>query len=353
MIDAQKGNGRVRPTQEDVARRAEVSRALVSLVMRDAPNVSANSRRKVLDAAAELGYRPNAVARSLASKQVRTIGVLVNDVTNPYFGALFASLARAASQAGYDVLTAPGTRVASREASLVNTLLEHQVGGLALLSPLMRTSELRAITAAHPSVVVGREVEIDSVDVVTTDEKAAARLVIERLYGLGHRVIAHITGGSNKPARDRTSAFRRAMNEAGLLPRVVPGSFSDDGGRAGAEKLLAEGERPTAVVAANDLNAVGAMGVFRAAGLRVPRDISVIGYDDSQIARLDLVQLTSVRQAIEDFGSAAVETLLARIADPGRPRSVQRLGVRLVERSTVAPAPRRYRRPGSRAATVD
>ena len=327
----------MRPTQEDVARRAKVSRALVSLVMRDAPNVSAASRRKVRKAAAELGYRPNAVARSLASKQVRTLGVLVNDVTNPYFGALYASLARAAAQAGYDVLTAPGTRVASREAALVNTLLEHQVAGLALLSPLMRLAELRAITSAHPSVVVGREVSIDAVDVVTTDEKSAACMVIEHLYGLGHRSIAHITGGANQPARDRAAGFRHAMAAHGLEPLVVPGTFSDEGGRRGAERLLASGARPTAVVAANDLNAVGAMGAFSAAGLRVPADISVIGYDDSQIARLDLVRLTSVRQSLEGFGAAAVETLLARIAEPGRPRSVQRLGVRLVERTTVGP----------------
>jgi DNA-binding LacI/PurR family transcriptional regulator len=319
--------------------------------MRDAPNVSAASRRKVRKAAAELGYRPNAVARSLASKHVRTLGVLVNDVRNPYFGALFASLAQAAAEAGYDILTAPGTRAPSSEGGLINTLLEHQVAGLALLSPLLGTSELRGIVQTHPTVVVGREVGIPGVDVVTTDELAAARTVVDRLLELGHTDIAHITGGGNRPARDRARAFRRAMTERGLEPRVVPGSFTEAGGRQGAERLLADGRCPTALVAANDLIAVGAMGVFRAAGIRVPEDLSVVGYDDSQIARLDLVRLTSVRQAIDQFGTAAVAALVARFADPTRAETVQRLGTVLVERATVGPARRRSRftRPAGRA----
>jgi DNA-binding LacI/PurR family transcriptional regulator len=325
-------------TQQDVASRAKVSRALVSLVMRDAPNVSESSRRKVLRAAEELGYRPNAFARSLASKRLHTIGVLVNDVTNPYFGGLFASLAEAARDAGYDILTAPGTRAAGSEAGLVNTLLEHQVAGLALLSPLMATSELRLITATRPTVVVGRELSIAGVDVVTIDEDDAARRVVTHLYDHGHRHIAHITGGRNRPSRDREKAFRKTMTQFGLQARVVPGSFTDDGGRRGVMQLLAEGDVPTAVVGANDLNAVGAIGALRSSGLRVPDDVSVVGYDDSQIARLDVVQLTSVRQPIEEFGRAAVATLLERIEDPARDRSVQRLGTELVERSTVGPA---------------
>jgi DNA-binding LacI/PurR family transcriptional regulator len=330
----------VKPTQEDVARRANVSRALVSLVMRDAPNVSERSRRKVLKAADELGYRPNAFARSLASKRVRTIGVLVNDVTNPYFGALFASLADAATRAGYDILTAPGTRAAANETALVNTLLEHRVAGLALLSPLMRTAELRAITASSPTVVIGREVAIAGVDVVTTDEDAAARSVLAYLYELGHRDIAHITGGSNRPAADRAAAFRRAAADFGLHPRVIRGSFTEGGGQAGARQLLKEGALPTAIVAANDLIAVGAMGIFRSAGVIVPDDLSVVGYDDSQIARLDLVQLTSVQQSIDEFGSAAIATLVRRIEDPSRDRSVKRLATRLAVRKTVGPARR-------------
>lgn len=340
-VEQRAGRYAVGVTQQDVARRARVSRALVSLVMRGAPNVSDTSRRKVLRAADELGYRPNAFARSLASKQVHTVGVLVNDVANPYFGALYASLARAAERVGYDILTAPGTRDAGSEAGLVSVLLEHRVAGLVLLSPLMKTSQLRSISAASPTVVVGREVPVAGVDVVTTDEHEAARQVLGRLVELGHRDIVHITGGDNRPARDRAQGLREVMVELGLEPRVITGAFTEQGGHAGARKLLAEGRVPTAVVGANDLNAVGAMGAFRAAGLGIPADVSVVGYDDSQIAQLDLVQLTSVRQPVVEFAPAAMATLLQRIEDPGRERTVQRLGTTLVERRTVGPAPRR------------
>lgn len=326
------------PTQEDVARRAKVSRALVSLVMRDAPNVSPSSRRKVLRAAQELGYRPNAFARSLASKRVRTLGVLVNDVANPYFGGLYASLAKAAFRAGYDILTAPGIGVPRSEPALVETLLEHRVAGLVLLSPLMRTSDLRRASMTRPTVVVGREVTIADVDVVTADEVQAARCVVARLTELGHRKIAHINGGRNRPATDRAAAYRLAVEEAGLDAMEFSGAFTQSGGKHGARALLDVDGMPTALIAANDLCALGAIGLFQAHGLRVPEDISVVGYDDSQIAQLDLVQLTSVRQPIDKFARVAVSTLVARIEDPARPRSVQRLGTVLVERHSVGPA---------------
>ncbi len=333
----------MRPTQEDVARRANVSRALVSLVLRDAPNVSDRSRRKVLRAAEDLGYRPNAFARSLASKQVRTIGVLINDVTNPYFGGVYASFAAAAEKAGYDLLVAPGIRSPTKEVSLVNTLLEHRVAGLALLSPIMATKDLRRITTAWPCVVVGSEVSIAGVDVVTTDERQAATVVIEHLTGLGHREIVHITGGSNRAARDRATAYRQTMKEFGLTPREIPGTFTDRGGQQGARALLDLSPRPTAVVAANDLIAVGAMGVFRSAGLSVPDDVSVVGYDDSQIAQLELIGLTSVRQSVDRFGTAAVEMLVDRIAGTQSGTVVQRIASDLVERSTTTRVPRQVR----------
>ena len=148
------------PTQEDVAKKAKVSRALVSLVMRGSPNVSEQRRRRVLRAAEELGYRPNAYARSLASKRLDTIGVLINDVTNPYFGGVYSSLATAAERAGFDLLVAPGTRSATKESALVRTLLEHRVAGLALMSPMMSTKELRGLTTSWPTVLIGREASI-------------------------------------------------------------------------------------------------------------------------------------------------------------------------------------------------
>jgi DNA-binding LacI/PurR family transcriptional regulator len=324
------------PTQEDVARKAKVSRALVSLVMRDAPNVSEVRRRRVLRAAEELGYRPNAYARSLASKRLDTIGVLINDVTNPYFGGVYSSLAAAAEGAGFDLLVAPGTRSATRESALVRTLLEHRVAGLALLSPLMPTSELRRLTTAWPTVLIGRDASIAGVDVVTTDERYAARSVLEHLTSLGHRDIVHITGGNNRAAQDRSRAYRDTMSELGLEPRQVVAAFTHAAGRRAGHEVAAMRPRPTAVVAANDLVAVGAMGAFQSLGLRVPEDVSVVGYDDSQIAQLDQVQLTSVRQPVDQFGDVAVSLLVQRNDEPGAERAVQRLETTLVERRTTS-----------------
>ena len=257
------------PTQEDVAKKAKVSRALVSLVMRDAPNVSEQRRRRVLRAAEELGYRPNAYARSLASKRLHTIGVLINDVTNPYFGGVYSSLATAAEAAGFDLLVAPGTRSAAKESALVRTLLEHRVAGLALLSPLMSTAELRGLTASWPTVLIGREASIAGVDVVTTDEHQAARAACwSTSPALGHRDIVHITGGGEPlgpgprqglprgHARARAGATR---DRRGVHPRGRPG------GRPARSSTMSP--LPTAVVAANDLIAVGAMGVFESHGL--------------------------------------------------------------------------------------
>lgn len=332
------------PTQEDVARRARVSRALVSLVMRDAPNVSEERRRRVLLAAEELGYRPNAAARSLASKSTHTIGVLIYDVTNPYLTGVYASLATAAEAAGFDLLVAPGMRSATREIALVNTLLEHRVAGLALVSPVMKSADLRNFASTWPTVVLGRDVSFHGVDVVTTDERQAARAVISHLVEFGHRQIAHITGGAGRASTDRATAYRQTMREFGLEPHEVPGAFTERGGQAGALKILEMPSLPTAVVAANDLVAVGAMGVFRSAGLRVPRDISMVGFDDSQIASLELIGLTSVHQSVEQFGTAAVSLLTRRIAGASPGSTVQRVAPRLVERTTTGPVPRRRSR---------
>ncbi len=325
------------PTQEDVAKKAKVSRALVSLVMRGAPNVSEQRRRRVLRVAEELGYRPNAYARSLASKRLSTIGVLINDVTNPYFGGVYSSLAAAAEEAGFDLLVAPGTRSAEKEAPLIRTLLEHRVAGLALMSPMMPTKELRTLTASWPTVLIGRDASLPGVDVVTTDERQAVGLVLDHLTGLGHRDIVHVTGGANRSAKDRAKAYRAVMRERGLEPREVVGAFSHDAGQAAARKILEMSPRPTAVIAANDLVAVGAMGVFESSDVRVPDDISVVGYDDSQIARLDLVRLTSICQGVDQFGTAAMRLLVDRIEDTDRPRVVERIETTLVERRTTCP----------------
>lgn len=322
-------------TQEDVARRAGVSRALVSLVMRDSPHVSPKRRKKVLEVAQELGYRPNAHARSLASKAVHTFGVLIHDVTNPYFASVYTSVATAAEQVGYDLLLGAGTRSRTREKALIATLFEHRIAGLVLLSPLMGPKALRDLAASVPVVLVGSGTPVTGIDAVTTDEVAAATSVVEHLVALGHHDIVHVSGGHSRPGRARAAGYRAAMTAAGLEPRVISADFTPDAGALAGETVLELPELPTAVIAANDLVAVGVIGTLRAHGVAVPEDVSVVGYDDSQIASLDLVSLTSVRQPVDRFGSAAIALLVERIKHPDRPAVVQTLPATLVERSTA------------------
>jgi len=328
----------MRPTQADVARKAGVSRALVSMVFRDEPHVSAESRQRILAAADELGYRPNLVARSLASKQGRTIGVLLNDITNPFFARMYVEITAAAEEQGYEVLVAPGMRSVARERTLLNTLLGQQVAGLILVSPLVGARQLSDAVGATPLVVMFRQIPLSSADLVTNNELVGARLVLRHLTGLGHARIAHISGGRQASGLQRRRAYERVMRDMGLgrHVRVVEGEYTEEAGKAAARELLASGDLPTAVVAANDLVAVGAMGVLQGAGLRVPEDISVVGYDNSLVSQLDLVALTSVDQPVVDFGRAAARLVVERIE--GRSQRVQlEFEPSLQVRSTTGP----------------
>jgi DNA-binding LacI/PurR family transcriptional regulator len=326
---------------EDVARRAQVSRALVSLVFQDSPKVSAESRRKVLEAEAELGYRKNALAQSLASKHPRTIGVHIQDISNPYLAAVYAGVAEAAGKWGYDLLVGPGSGPDTREADLINTLLSHQVCGLILQSPYLPTDELATLLSGMPAVLIGRNAPIDQVDLVFTDEIQSAQLVVSHLVELGHTDIVHISGGSTACATAREEGFRRAMDEASLPARVVPGDFIEEAGTLAVRQLLTDRALPTAIFAVNDLVAVGAMGVLHEAGLRVPADVSIVGFDDTNIAKLGLVQLTTVRQNVDAFGQVAVQMLIDRVTSGRAERARMRMDGQLIVRKTTGPVPPR------------
>lgn len=332
----------MRPTQQDVAHEAGVSRALVSLVFRDSPKVAPETRERVLAAATALGYRPNALARSLASKENRTFGVFVYDARNPHLGQLYESVARIAVQQGHELLVAPGYAETEQEPALITTLLTHQVAGLILLSPEISSHRLRPLVADRPSVLVSGTSTITGLDSVTTDEIAALRPVISRLVELGHRDILHVSGGPQRSGRERSQGFEAAMAEAGLEPHIIEARFSEEAGRRAADELLSGGGNlPTAIIAANDLIGFGVMSALIAAGVRVPEDISIVGYDDSPVAALEMVQLASVRQEVDALARTGFDLLLNRMANPHLKTDRRHLPATFVERRSIGPARRR------------
>jgi DNA-binding LacI/PurR family transcriptional regulator len=322
-------------TMEDVARAAGVSRALVSLVMRESPKVSAKRRNRVLAAAERLGYRPNAMARGLASRRTRTIGVLLNDLGNPFFAELANGILEAADELEYQVLIGTGRREIAGERRALDAIFEHRADGILLVSPRLPLSEVLAVGRAVPTVIVGRPLRAAHMDSVTNDDPAGGRLAVRHLADLGHTRIAHIDGGRGAGASGRRTGYLREMAARGLEPQIVAGDFTEAAGVRGAETLLTSGAVPTAVFAANDLVAAGALDRFEDAGLRVPDDVSIVGYDNTFLAALHHMSLTTIDQPRPEIGRLALATLLERIGGERSKAVHLKLEQTLVVRATT------------------
>ncbi|MGH8875295.1 MAG: LacI family DNA-binding transcriptional regulator, partial [Acidimicrobiia bacterium] len=271
------------PTIHDVAARAGVSKSLVSLVMRASPGVSEQKRELVLRAAEDLGYRPNAVARSLVRRRSDVIGVMLSDLHNPFFTEVVDGIEQAALAADYRALFNSGNRLPAGESVAIDTLLQLRVDGLILASPVLPMRQIEEAAAAVPVVLVARASASPAVDSVTNDERAGAGLAVDHLVELGHRRIAHIDGGRGAGARGRRGGYEAAMRRHGLerQVRVAAGAYTEEGGARGVAGLLRGGEPPTALFAANDLAAVGTLHALEDRGLRVPGDVSLVGYDNT------------------------------------------------------------------------
>lgn len=329
-----------RPTIHDVAARAGVSKSLVSLALRGSTAVAPASREAIAQAAADLGYRPNAAARSLVARASRTIGVLVLDLHNPVSAEILDGVLAGVRTRGYSTMVVTGGVDPALEESEIGKLLEFRVEGLILVSHRLPTRVLRSIAAETPTTVVSRrDVTGRGIDTICNDDRLGAHLAVNHLAGLGHHRITHISGGDDPVSTLRAAGYREAMAAAGLTDQVqvVAGSLDDAGGHAAAREALALEHRPTALFMANDFAAMGALAAVTEAGLTVPGDVSVVGYDGTQLGALRSVGLTSVAQPLAEMGHRAADQLFDRIK--GRRTRAQHLMLEahLEVRSTTGP----------------
>ena len=326
-----------RPTLADVAARAGVSVPLVSIVMRDVPGASAATRERVRRIAEELGYHPDSRARLLRSAHSRLIGV-VFAVQQAFHGDLVSGLYTAADNADYELALSAVTP-GRDERRAVASLLQDRCEALILLGPHAPTSYLADLATRMPVVVVARPVRHRAVDVIRTDDAAGLGQAVDHLAGLGHARIAHIDGGRAPGAAERRRGYRDALQRHGLTDAalILRGGLTEDDGAAAARELINAHPRPTAVTVFNDRSATGVLDVLRCAGVNVPGDMSVVGFDDSRLARLSHIALTTVAQDTQQLTSLAIARAAARLG--GASISERELVVppHLIIRSTTAP----------------
>lgn len=325
-----------RPKLDDVAAAVGVSPASVSLVLRNAPGPSAQTRARVLEAAERLGYRPDRTASLLARRRSHLLGVLL-DVRNPYHAELVAELHEAAERLGYDLVLSTVTP-SRHEDRAIETLTDFRCEALILLGPEASTSRLAALGSQLPSIVVGRRTTAADVDVVRSADDRGVALAVDHLVGLGHRAIAFLDGGRGTIAYDRRRGYRTSMRRHGLADRirVVPGDHTEASGSEAARELIASG-LPTAVVTFNDRVALGLLDALNRAGVDVPGEVSVVGYDDSPAARFAHVGLTSVSQDAELQARHAVAAAVERLDHQQAGGHEVVLEPRLVVRRTTRP----------------
>jgi len=337
-----KGNETMlRPTIEDVARIAHVSIATVSRCLHQPDVVSAKTRDRVMAAVLATGYTLNAAAQSLRQRRSNTVLVVVPDIGNTFFSEILGGIEQVASVAGLTMLIGDTGLRADREEALVRHLMNGRAdGALLLVEPMEAWFDLRAANAkgVHPIVMISELGPQPGTLSVSIDNEAASRAAVRHLIAAGHRRIAHLSGpDSTGLTQLRHAGYAQALAEAGLPAEpayVLPGDFGLDSGRAAFARFAALDPRPTAIFCANDETAMGFIAAAHHAGVRVPQDVSVVGFDDIHFAQGFIPALTTIRQPRAAMGAAAMRLLLSILANEA-PDSV-RLPWELVVRDSTA-----------------
>ena len=329
----------------DIARAAGVSKSTVSLVLKASPLVKEETRARVVRAMAELGYVYNRGAASLRRARSDIVGMVINDLANPFFAELAIGIERALQSSGFIPFIANTAESVVRQAEVVRSMREHGAAGL-ILCPALDTDAQEIASLAAPGlpvILAIRRIQGARVSLVASDNVAGAARATRHLLGLGHRRLAYLGGAERMVVRqDRLAGFRQAVAEADLPvePGLVVASMpTKEGGLAGMDRLLELPERPTAVVCFNDVVAIGALMALARRGLLAGRDMALVGFDDTIEARHATVPLTTVSVDAAGLGERAAQMLLRRIAG-GEPRLESFMGeARLVVRESCG-APR-------------
>jgi DNA-binding LacI/PurR family transcriptional regulator len=330
---------------KDVAQEAGVSTATVSHVINETKYVTDATRQKVLKAIEKLNFYPNAHARSLASGKSNIIGLLVSDISNPFFPELIKSIEAAAFDHGYNIMLFNTNYDAVRAAGYVRRLIELKVAGVAMMTAELEPALIDELRNKQVRVVFNDlGIVTEHMSNIILDYTAGIEEAVRHLISLGHQNIAHIAGSSHiQSGAIRRKAFEHAMKtQASKIarPTVIEGDFRFESGRMAATEILAMEELPTAVVVANDMMALGAMQEFKAAGLSIPRDISIVGFDDIAFASLSDPPLTTVYSPRVEMGTRAIEALMNTIEKKSQMGVEISMPTYLIVRRSTAP-PRR------------
>ncbi len=330
------GGKRVAATLRDVAREARVSTATVSRVINGHGNVTAATRARILRVVERLRYVPDSAARSLSTGLTHTIGVLLPDLHGEFFSEIIRGIDQAARRRGLHLLLS-GIHGSAAEAALAIRALRGRVDGLLIMSPYADSAFLADQSSDDtPAVLMNSPVRGNSLSSFLLDNRGGARAMVRHLVGIGHRRIAFIAGPQdNFDATERLAGYCEAIAESGTDVRefVLPGDFSEDSGYRAAQRLLTLDERPDAVFAANDMTALGCLRAFNEAGVSVPDDVALAGFDDIPLARFVAPPLTTVRVPMAELGARALDGVADAVAGPGAsPTSTEVVRTELVVR---------------------
>jgi DNA-binding LacI/PurR family transcriptional regulator len=299
---------------KDVAERASVSVATVSRVLNADPNVDPEYRKRVRAAVAELGYRPNRLARNLRRQQMEAIGIVVPDIENPHFAEVVRVIEGIALNLGYRVLVCNTDEDAARQGACLSMLADERVSGIVMSpsDPDASIDQLRDL--GIPVVTIDRALDRASTDLIVADNVPAVRTATQRLIDAGHRRIAYVGGRSEvETGSERQEGYLAAIEPAGLTGTVANGGFRRDAARQAVRELLGQDRPPSALIVANNLMALGALQAIRDRGLRIPQDIAVIAVDNPDWSELLDPPLTVLAQPIRAMATQAAGLLIRRI----------------------------------------